>query len=74
MRESDRNKCDTSIKVALVSIEDPLVLENSPGDDHGSNSASGNTLEGKQKKKLKKRYYDKLWSRAESAQLQIILG
>lgn len=50
MRESDRNKCDASIKVALVSIEDPLVLENSPGEDHGSNGASGNTLEGKQKK------------------------
>lgn len=52
MRESDRNKCDTSIKVVLVSIEDPLVLENSPGEDHGSNGASGNTLEEKQKKKI----------------------
>lgn len=47
MRESDRNKCDTSIKVALVSVEDPLVLEKSPGEDYGSNDASGNTLEGK---------------------------
>ena len=53
MRESDSNKCDTSIKVALISIEDPLLLEKSPGEDHGSNSASGNTLEGKQKNKKK---------------------